>query len=65
MKFIEVLPALLDGKIVRREYWSSQEYIKMSSHSFWGSIVDEEYNGYSLTMPDLTEDDWEIMEEKQ
>ena len=63
MKFEEVLPALKAGKKIRRKDWLSDGYIKMSSLRYFGEIVDEYYKEYGLTMADLTEDDWEILEE--
>lgn len=63
MKFGDVIPALKAGKKIRRKKWQRQEYIKMSSRLLWGRIVDEEDDDYSPTMGDLTEDDWEILEE--
>lgn len=64
MKFEEALPLLKDGKKIRRKFWYSKEYIKISSLSYWGKVVDEGYNDYSFTVADLTKDDWEIMEDE-
>lgn len=62
MKFEDVLSAFREGKKIRRKFWNIQEYIKMKTNYLWGLIVDEEDCNYSLTAADLTEDDWEIME---
>lgn len=63
MRFEEVLTALKVGKKIRRKDWLSDGYIKMRSLRSFGEIVDEYDSEYGLTMADLTEDDWEILEE--
>jgi hypothetical protein len=50
MKFEEVLPALRDGKKVRRKAWGENDYIAISSP-------------FELSDGSLMRDDWEIVEE--
>lgn len=50
MKFEEVLPALRDGKKIKRKPWNSDQYICLE-------------NGDNLPIYYVLEDDWEIVEE--
>ncbi len=50
MKFEEVLPALREGKKVRRKSWAARDYIVGGS-------------SYELSACSLMADDWEVYEE--
>lgn len=56
MKFEEVLPALREGKKIRRKEWQK-------THYYIGSRFCDV--GYELSLTDLLADDWEIVKEKK
>lgn len=58
MKFEEVLPALRDGKEIRRASWENKDCV---------IIIDYLKNSYphSLYLIDIFADDWEVFEEPE
>jgi hypothetical protein len=62
MKFEEVLPALRDGKKVKRAAWTP--LIDYICCPYQGSVLvfDGSYAHYVLTHSDLCGQDWEIVE---
>ena len=63
MKFEEVLPALREGKKIRRKSWKREECFFVIKN---GSLVDD--HGYIASYylnALLMEEDWEIVEEKK
>lgn len=62
MKFEEVLPALREGKKVRRKSWGRV-------HSFIiikdGSLVDDYHCNVGIYAYDLKADDWEVVKNKK
>jgi hypothetical protein len=51
MKFEEVLPALREGKRVRRKAWEAKDYVSITS-------------AFEISDGALLKDDWEIVKEK-
>ena len=68
MKFEEVLPALREGKKIRRKNIIWQNYYgflfisEIENEIFSDSVVDCHYR---ITKEDLNTDDWEIVKEKR
>ena len=80
MKFEEVLPALREGKKIRRECWNKSEYIVIDYSGYFSPIADntytckkgiylftgrDNYATYYLRLDDLITGDWEIVKEKK
>ena len=63
MKFEEVLPALREGKRIRRNYFDEEKYIEV--RRFDGFICDNYDIDYTFCLDDLLADDWEIVKEKK
>ena len=61
MKFEEILPALREGKRVRRNYFDEGKYIEV--RRFDGFICDNYDIDYTFCLDDLCADDWEIIKE--
>ena len=61
MKFEEVLPALREGKKIRKVSWWEGHYFKLASDG----IVDQEGKNFTFGKDDFTCDDWEIVEQKK
>ena len=61
MKFEEVLPALREGKKIRRKWWWEGHYFKLVSDG----IVDQEGKNFTFGKDDLFCSDWEIVKEKK
>ena len=59
MKFEEVLPALRDGRKIRRRVWLDADYIYIRD----GSIVDNDGDFFEIDFSITLNDDWEIIEE--
>ena len=67
MKFEEILPALKDGKKVRRKdsgWIDSYNYIYVN-YSGYVIPVCKNFGDYILKMSDVNADDWEIVKEKK
>lgn len=62
MKFEEVLPALREGKKIKRKYWG-ENYIKRDFRFLVGQIIGQDSVIYALTILELEADDWEIIKE--
>lgn len=62
MRFEEVLPALREGKKVRRKSWNKRNYIVVKKDNL---IVDENDYAIPFCIDDFSADDWEIVEEKK
>ena len=63
MKFEEVIPALRDGKKVRRESWHRADSITYEWSNNLSKLRDMPHGGYfhyNLPLEDLNADDWEI-----
>ena len=63
MKFEEVIPALREGKKVRRESWHRADSITYEWGSDLSKLRDMPHGGYfqyQLPLEDLNADDWEI-----
>ena len=63
MKFEEVIPALREGKKVRRESWHRADSISYEWNSNLSLCKDTPYGGYFnyyLPLGDLNADDWEV-----
>ena len=65
MKFEEILPALREGKRIRRTGWRNQGYIRKITIGIFELIADENNNTYVLTINDLCANDWEVIKEKK
>ena len=61
MKFEEVLPALRNGKKIRRRVWLDADYIYVRD----GSIVDNDGYSFEIDLSITLNDDWEIIEEPE
>lgn len=59
MKFEEILPALRNGKKIRKSCWLEGEYINL----YGICIRNENGNKYSLYWADIIEENWELYEE--
>lgn len=57
MKFEEVLPALKEGKKIRRRAWLDADYIYIRN----GSIVDNDGDSFEIDFSIILNDDWEIV----
>ena len=63
MKFEEVLPALREGKKIRRKSWKREECFFVIKN---GSLVDDHgYSAFFYLGGSLLEEDWEIVKEKK
>ena len=62
MKFEEVLPALREGKKIRRKCWGAKIYIYLAEK--W-DIIDNLHHRYIFNKSDLIDDDWEVVKEKK
>ena len=60
MKFEEVLPALREGKKIRRKSRNKINYIRIGKEDF---IVDENDECFPFILEDFLADNWEIVEE--
>lgn len=65
MKLEEVLPALREGKKIKRKGWRNQEYIRKCHVFTFEPIINEDNAFYALTIIDLWADDWEIVIESK
>lgn len=66
MKFEEILPALRNGKKVRRESWHRADSITYEWDNDLSLCKDMPHGGYfnyHLPLEDLNADDWEIKDE--
>ena len=66
MKFEEIIPALRDGKKVRRESWHRADSITYEWDGDLSKLRDMPYGGYfqyHLPLKDLNANDWEIKDE--
>lgn len=61
MKIEEVLPALREGKKIRRTFWWEGHYFKLASDG----IVDQEGKKFTFGKDDLLCSDWEIIKKKK
>ena len=59
MKFEEVLPALREGKRIRRNYFDEGKYIEVRRLDEF--ICDNYDTDYTFCLDDLCADDWEIV----
>lgn len=60
MKFEEVLPALQEGKKIRKTFWDPDHYIELVGLCFYDNDTYKDYNFYLL---DFICNTWEIIEE--
>lgn len=65
MKFEEVLPALREGKKIRRSLWEDYHYIQRKLTFLFKIIVNENNMMYTLFLDDLEADDWEILYDEE
>ena len=65
MKFEEVLPALKDGKKVRKNYWCKDTYIYIDSNGKFVTQSDNHFDIIFNSLRDLEDDKWEIVKEKK
>lgn len=63
MRFEEVLPALREGKKVRRKVWGWLQFIRFEPNDLF-KLVDEEGHHVALSI-DLFEIDWEVVTERK
>ena len=63
MKFEEIIPALKDGKKIKRKWWRDRDYIRADLIFSFGQVINEINEIYALTIWDLEADDWETVEE--
>lgn len=61
MKFEKVLPALLDGKKIRRKSWVKGRYIAVKNEEMINSIGSR----VAISVEGFKADDWEIFKEKK
>lgn len=61
MKFEEVLPALLDGKKIRRKSWTNGNRIIIKNNE----ITDSFNRRLAISVEGFKADDWEIVKEKK
>ena len=62
MKFEEVLPALLEGKKIRRKCWGKERSFIVIEND---SIVDNYGSRLAISVKGFKADDWEIVKEKK
>lgn len=62
MKLEEVLPALREGKKIRRKCWWNKKYIVLEENA---DIITNSGQRYVFTTNTLLADDWEIVKEKK
>ena len=60
MKFEEVLPALKEGKKIKRKCWYIKKYIVLEEN---GDIITDKRQRYVFNKNSLLADDWEIVKE--
>lgn len=60
MKFEEVLPALREGKKIRRRGRSKSDYILIGTDDL---VFDQDDEYFPFSLDDFLDDDWEIVEE--
>lgn len=60
MKFEEVLPALLDGKKIRRKSWVSRNCIFIKNNE----IIDDFNRRLAISVEGFKANDWEIVKKK-
>ena len=60
MKFEEVLPALKEGKKIRRSFRSNEHYIELVGCDFYDNRTNKEYY---FNLNDFIADSWEIVKE--
>lgn len=60
MTFEEVLPALKEGKKIRKNFWNNEHYIELVGCAFCDS---ETNKGYNFNLIDFITDSWEIVKE--
>lgn len=60
MKFEEILPALREGKKIRRSFWSNEHYIELVGCDFYDNRTNKEYY---FNLNDFIADSWEIVKE--
>ena len=60
MKFEEILPALKEGKKIRRKIWSSDEYIVLKERVFSQDGI-----LHSFSYNDFVAKDWEVIKDKR
>lgn len=65
MKFEEVIPALREGKKIRRKSWGAKNHNYIVVDKEDDLIVDMVYGKFPFTLGDLIADDWEIVTEKK
>ena len=63
MRFEEVLPALREGKKIRRKEWEEIEYIYKPKNE--NELRTEDYHVVNLSWEDFFSDNWEIVKEKK
>lgn len=59
MKFEEILPALREGKKIRRKFWFEGHYFKLTNDG----IINQEGKYFAFGKNDLFCSDWEIFKE--
>lgn len=62
MRFEEILPALREGKKIRRKNRNKINYIQIGKEDF---IVDENDECFPFILEDFLADNWEIIKEKK
>ena len=60
MKFEDILPALKEGKKVKRKNWNKINYIRIGEEDL---IVDENDECFPFILEDFLTDNWEIIKE--
>ena len=60
MKFEEVLPALREGKKIRRTFWNPKHYIELKGIHIYDNDTCKDYN---FNRYDFTCDNWKIYQE--
>ena len=62
MRFEEVLPALREGKKIRKRYWCKDNYVYINSN---GEFVNQDNKPFAIflyTLSNLEDDSWEIID---
>lgn len=62
MKFEEIIPALIEGKKIRRRRWVKNAYISIGID---GSVCDQNNEIFPFVLNDFKSEFWEIVEEKK
>lgn len=66
MRLEEVIPALREGKAIRRREWGEECHVRQSKSEYKSHYIfyfcGKDYEEWKPSMMDVTADDWEVVE---